>query len=145
MDEVKINFNNESFIITEYVLIGIYKEINYHPLEKTIFHFKDNGRYKIVSEILFEPPKYNKSTIKTLFKENNTILEKLKKKLSLSVFESSQLLELPNFYLICYFNGIDDAIKKLDESKPYLKKLEDKTCYLKYKEAKRILRKIKYK
>lgn len=145
MDEVKINFNNESFIITEYVPLGIHKEINYYPLEKTIFHFRDNGRYKIASEILFEPPQYNKSIVETLFNENNTILEKLKAKAPLSVLESSQLLELPNFYLICYFNGIDNAIKKLDESKSYLKALDNKTSYIKYKEAKRILRKIKYK
>jgi len=145
MDEVKINFNSESFIITEYVPLGIHKEIDYYPLEKTIFHFRDNGRYKIASEILFEPPKYNKSIVETLFKENNTILEKLKNSVSLNILESSQLLELPNFYLICFFNGINDAIKKLDESKPYLKALDNQTSYLKYKEAKRILRKIKYK
>ena len=144
MDEVKINFNSESFIITEYVPLGIHKEIDYYPLEKTIFHFKDNGQYHIASEILFEPPKYNKSIVATLFKENNVILDKLKNKDSLSILENSQLQELPNFYLICYFNGIEKAIDKLDESKDFLRELDDKTSYIKYKEAKRILRKIKY-
>lgn len=145
MDEVKITYNSETFIITEYVPLGIHKEIDYYPLEKTIFHFKDNGRYHIASEILFEPPKYNQNIVATLFKENNAILEKVKNNKSLNPLEASQLQELPNFYLICYFNGIEDALEKLDESKVFLKALDDKTSYIKYKEAKRILRKIKYK
>lgn len=144
MDVVKIHFNTESFIITEYVSLGIQTEIKHYPLEKTIFHFKDNGRYKIASEMLFTPPKYSQTIIETLFEENNSILDKISNNEELNIEENVQLQDLPNLYLLCYLNGIDQAKEKLAESKKYLKALPDQTAYEKYKETKRILRKVKY-
>jgi len=46
--------------------------------------------------------------------------------------------------MICVLNKIPNATLKLKEAKSYLRNLEDKTSYIKYKEAVRILRKIKY-
>jgi hypothetical protein len=46
--------------------------------------------------------------------------------------------------MICVLNNIPNSHKMLLESKEYLRNLEDKTAYIKYKEALRILRKVKY-
>jgi len=42
LDEVQIKYNDHSFIITEYILLGLDAEEIHYPLEKTIIHFKDN-------------------------------------------------------------------------------------------------------
>jgi hypothetical protein len=44
--------------------------------------------------------------------------------------------------MICYLNGFDDAKEKLIEAKPLLKPYPQ--IYLSFKEAMRILRKMKY-
>ena len=36
LDEVQISYNKNSFIITEYISLGLDKEEKYYPLEKTI-------------------------------------------------------------------------------------------------------------
>jgi len=142
-DKVKIFVNNDSFIITEYVSLGIQKEVDFHPLEKTILHFKENGSYKIHSEIIFSPPQYSIETIQTLYAESNTILDKMINQEELSIAETKRLVELPSYYLLCYLNGIKEAANKLSKISTYLMKLKDKTAYKKLKETKRILRKLK--
>ncbi|SNR52964.1 ATP-binding protein [Lutibacter flavus] len=144
LDEVKIEHNHRSFIITEYVYLRIKDEFDYYPLEKTVIHFKDNGKHDIVTELLFQPPQFNKMELHHIFNNCNTILNKLIKKLPLSETEQIDLLELPTNYLICALNEIPNALSKLKESKNYLKILDDKTSYIKYKEAVRILRKINH-
>lgn len=144
LDEVKIEFNNQSFIITEYVFLKINAEFDYYPLEKTVIHFKDNGKHDIVSELLFQPPRFEKKVLHQIFNNCNTILDKLKKKLPLNKSELTDLQELPTNYLICILNEIPKAFLKFKEAKSYLKKVEDKTSYIKYKEAVRVLRKINY-
>ena len=145
LDEVKIEFNNNSFIITEYVYLGIKNEYDFYPFEKTVFNFKDNGRHDIVSEILFEPPQYDKFVLMHIFNSCNTILNKLKKKIPLNQAELIDVQELPTNYMICVLNKIPNAFAKLNESKDYLKELDDKTSYIKFKEAIRVLRKVKYR
>ena len=54
------------------------------------------------------------------------------------------LEDVPMKYLICVLNDIPNAYEKLLESKPILKTLKDESSYIKYKEAVRVLRKIKY-
>jgi hypothetical protein len=44
--------------------------------------------------------------------------------------------------MICYLNGFDEAKEKLEEAKPFLKPFPH--IYLSFKEAMRILRKMKY-
>jgi len=47
--------------------------------------------------------------------------------------------------LICYLNGFLDAKEQLEKAKMYIKNLDDKAVtYVKYKEAVRVLRKVKY-
>jgi len=144
LDEVKIEFNHTSFRITEYVYLKIKEHFDYYPLEKTVFHFKENGKLHIATEFLFQPPKFDKTVLHHVFNNCNAILEKLKKNLSLTKSEKIDLDELPINYMICVLNEIPKAYSKLLETKNYLKNLEDKSTYIKYKEAVRILRKVNY-
>lgn len=143
LDEVKIEFNHRSFIITEYVYLRIKDDFDYYPLEKTIIHFKDNGKHDIASELLFQPPQFDKIVLHHIFNNCNAILGKLKKKIPLSKTEQEDLQEIPTNYLICALNNFTEAKQKLMETKSFLRELDDKSAYIKYKEAVRVLRKIK--
>jgi uncharacterized protein DUF5929/schlafen family protein len=143
LDEVKIEFNKRSFIITEYVFLRIKDEFDYFPLEKKVIHFKENGKHDIVSELLFQPPQFDKAILHHVFNNCNTILNKLKGELQLNKNELADLQELPTNYLICALNNFEDALPKLKESRNFLRDLEDKSAYIKYKEAVRVLRKVK--
>jgi hypothetical protein len=46
--------------------------------------------------------------------------------------------------MICYLNGFQDAKQKLIDAKPFLKANSNPLVYLNFKEAMRILRKMKY-
>ena len=144
LDEVKIEFNHQTFIITEYVFLKINDIFDYYPLEKTVIHFKENGKHDIVSELIFEMPQFNKKDLFHVFNNCNSILEKLQKDLPIEESEQNNLDELATNYMICVLNKILNSHKKLLETKEYLRNLEDKTAYIKYKEAIRILRKVKY-
>ncbi len=144
LDEVEIEYNSQSFIITEYLQIGIDKDHRYYPLEKTIIHFKDNGIYDIATELLFEPPVYDAVVLQHIYNSNNAILKKLEKNLSLSNRDIEDLQQLPATYMICSLNGFKDVKKKLEGVKPYLKDLTNKSAYINLKEVLRVLRKIKY-
>ncbi len=144
LDEVKIEFNHTSFRITEYVYLGIKEEFDYYPLEKTVIHFKENGKHDIAVEYLFQPPKFDVYILHHVFNNCNTILEKLKNKLPLTELEELDLKELPTNYMLCVLNDIPNAYRKLISAKNYLKNLPDISTYIKYKEAVRVLRKVKY-
>jgi hypothetical protein len=144
LDKVEIEFNSQSFIITEYLQIGIDKDYKYYPLEKTIIHFKDNGVHDIATELLFTPPVYDSIVLQHIYNSNNTILNKLQKNISLSKNEKADLQQLPTTYLICSLNGFKEAKNKLEDARPYLKDLTDKSAYVHLKEVLRVLRKVKY-
>ncbi len=144
LDEVKITYNEQSFIVTEYISLGIDKKETYYPLEKTIIHFKDNGKHDIVHEFLFEPPQYDQTILQHIYENNNTIISKIESEEPLSVLEHQDVEKLPKSYLICYLNGFTDAKDQLKKAKNYIKNLDDKTTYIKYKEVMRVLRKVKY-
>ena len=55
-----------------------------------------------------------------------------------------RMFRLPTNYLICFLNGFLDATEQLKKAKNYMRNLEDKTTYIKYKEAMRVIRKVKY-
>ena len=144
LDEVQISYNHRSFIITEYILLGINKKEAHYPLEKTIINFKDNGKHDIVTEFLFEVPKYDEVIIKHIYDNCNTIIQKIENQISLSVLDHEDVLRLPTNYLLCYLNGFLDAATQLKKAKEYIKNIEDKTTYIKFKEAMRVIRKVKY-
>ena len=144
LDEVEIDYNSQSFIITEYIELGIDQNHTYYPLEKTIINFKDNGVYDIVTELLFTPPKYDYIVLQHLYNSNNALLEKLQKNIPLTKREKADLKQLPLTYMICSLNDFTEAKSKLESAKSLLKDLEDKSAYISLKEALRVLRKVKY-
>lgn len=144
LDDVQISYNEQSFIITEYIVLGIDKSEKRYPLEKTIINFKDNGKHDIVTEFLFKSPQYDSTIIKHIYENNNTIISKIENNTALSVTEHEDVFKLPTSYLICFLNGFLDAPIQLKKAKSYIKNLDDKTTYIKYKEAMRVLRKVKY-
>ena len=144
LDAVQTNYNEQSFIITEYLFLGIDNSEKYYPLEKTIINFKENGKHDIVTEFLFEAPQYNTDVLEHIYENNNHIITKIESNKPLSVTEYEDVVKLPTSYLICYLNGFLEAPQQLKKAKNYIKNLADKTTYIKYKETMRVLRKVKY-
>jgi hypothetical protein len=141
-DVVEITFNEDTFTIIEYVPLGLNDKTSYYPLEKQTIHFHDNGYYKIEREMLFHPPEFNKKMLFHIYNSNIALLKKLQKGLSLTEREHKDLENLPSTFMICYLNGFEEAKQKLIDAKTLLKPFNQ--VYLSFKEALRILRKMKY-
>ncbi|WP_053990747.1 ATP-binding protein [Mangrovimonas sp. TPBH4] len=143
LDEVSISYDDNSFKIIEYVKLGLQNSYRYYPLEETLISFEDNANYNIDAKLLFQPPQFDKKVLHHIYNTNNTLLAKLKKGLTLTPNELADLRNLPETYLICYLNLFHNAIDKLNEAKPYLRQYSE-SIYDSYKDAMRILRKVKY-
>ena len=141
-DVVEITFNEDTFTIIEYVPLGLNDKTSYYPLEQQTIHFHDNGYYKIDREMLFEPPAFNKKMLFHIYNTNISLLKKLEKGLTLNERERKDLDNLPSTFMICYLNGFEEAKQKLIDAKILLKPYTQ--VYLSFKEALRILRKMKY-
>jgi hypothetical protein len=144
LDDVTIEFDDKTFAITEYVPLGLNDRTSYYPLERQTLTFFDNGYYKIETEFLFEPPQYNKKMMFHIYNSNLSLLHKLQKNISLSDRELKDVINLPSTLMICYLNGFEQAKQKLIDAKPFLKAIENSLVYVNFKEALRILRKMKY-
>ncbi|WP_426432084.1 ATP-binding protein [Winogradskyella sp. HB-48] len=143
LDEVAIFYNEDSFKIVEYVRLGLQKSYKYYKLEEKILHFDNNANYAIESNLIFEPPQFDKKVLYHIYNTNNTLLEKLERGITIANHEIPDLKNLAASYLICYLNGFEDALPKLDYAKPHIKNFDD-DLYGSYKETMRILRKVKY-
>jgi len=143
LDEVAIDFDEDSFRIIEYVNLGLLNTSKFYPLEETLIQFSNNASYTIETKLLFEPPQFDKKVLHHIYNSNNSLLEKLKKGIKLNKNEEADLMHLPETYLICYLNLFHEAINKLTEAKPFIKN-HSKDAYILYKESLRILRKVKY-
>jgi hypothetical protein len=141
-DVVTITYNEDTFTILEYVPLGLNDKTSYYPLEQQTIHFFDNGYYKIDREILFQPPEFNRKMLFHIYNSNIALLGKLQKGLVLSNREMIDLENLPSTFMICYLNDFEDAKQKLIDAKLLLKPFTQ--VYLSFKEALRILRKMKY-
>ncbi len=144
LDVVTIEFDEKSFTIIEHVPLGLNDKTSYYPLEQQKISFFDNGYYKIENEMLFEPPAFNKKMLHHIYNSNLSLLDKLNKGITISDREVKDLENLPSTLMICYLNGFEDAKQKLIEAKSLLKAQKNSTVYLSFKEAMRILRKMKY-
>jgi hypothetical protein len=143
LDEVSISYSENSFKIVEYVRLGLHQSYKYYKLEEKTIYFDNNANYSIDAHLIFDPPQFDKKVLHHIYNTNNAILEKLEKNIVLAGHEINDLQNLAASYLICYLNGFDDALPKLDHAKPYIKKHGDK-LFNSYKETIRILRKVKY-
>jgi len=141
-DDVTIEYDNNNFIITEYVPLGLNDKTSYYPLEELKIKFYENGYYKIERKMLFQPPIFNKKMLFHIYNANLSLLFKLQKQLTLTLRELKDLENLPSNLMICYLNGFEDAKQKLIDAKVYLKPFPP--IYVAFKEALRILRKMKY-
>ncbi|MCG1034993.1 ATP-binding protein [Polaribacter sargassicola] len=144
LDDVQITYNKDSFIVTEYLYLGLEKQEELYPLEKTIINFKENGKHSIVKEFLFVPPKFDENIVRIIYNTCNNLVAKTERKEILSDIEKAEILRLPTNYLICYLHGFLEVSIQLKKAKNYIRNLDDKTTYIKYKEAMRIIRKVKY-
>ncbi|MDQ8010948.1 MAG: ATP-binding protein [Flavobacterium nitrogenifigens] len=141
-DVVTIDYNDDTFTITEYVPLGLNDKTSYYPLEEQTIYFFDNGYYKIDRQMLFQPPEFNRKMLHHIYNSNIALLRKLEKEMSLSEREMKDLENLPSTFMICYLNGFEDARQKLIDAKLLLKPY--KNIYSSFKEALRVLRKMKY-
>ncbi len=141
-DVVTIEYNDDTFTITEYVPLGLNDKTSYYPLEEQTIHFFDNGYYKIDRQMLFQPPEFNRKMLYHIYNSNMALLAKLQKEITLSDREMKDLENLPSTFMICHLNGFEDARQKLIDAKLLLKPY--KHIYSSFKEALRILRKMKY-
>lgn len=141
-DVVTIQYNDDTFNITEYVPLGLNDKTSYYPLEEQTIHFFDNGYYKIDRQMLFQPPEFNRKMLYHIYNSNMALLGKLQKEIALSDREMKDLENLPSTFMICHLNGFEDARQKLIDAKLLLKPY--KNVYSSFKEALRVLRKMKY-
>lgn len=144
LDEVSIQYDDDSFAITEYVALGLNDKTSYYPLEETTISFQDNGDYRINSTLLFDPPQYNRRMMHHIYNANLALIEKLAKGLQLDNREEKDLENLPSTLMLCFLNGFTDAKHKLADAKPLLKNYPNPVVYISFKEAMRVLRKMKY-
>ena len=140
-DEVIISYDEESFTITEYVKLGLNDKTSYYPLEKLTFYFYDNGYYKMETQMLFEPPQYNKKLLHHIYNSVLITIQKLHKNKKVS---EKKVLKIPHTLMICYLNDFKEAKHKLIEAKSVLKTYKNPLVYLYFKDSLRILRKMKY-
>ena len=141
-DEISISYTDNTFVITEYLLLGLNDKTSFYPLEQVTITFFDNGYYKIENEILFDPPQFNKKMLYHIYNANLSLLDKLSKNTTLSSREQKDLDYLPTNLMISYLNGFESAKQKLIDAKMLLKPYPN--IYISFKEALRVLRKMKY-
>lgn len=144
LDVVSIRFDDQSFTIIEHVALGLNDKTSYYPLEQVTIRFFDNGYYKMETEMLFEPPAYNKKMLHHVYNATLVLINKLQKQQTISDREVKDLENIASILMICYLNGFEEAKQKLIDAKPLLKAQPNPTVYLSFKEAMRILRKMKY-
>jgi hypothetical protein len=92
---------------------------------------------------LFEPPQFDKKTLYHIYNSNIALINKLQHNLRLTPAEEKDLYNLPATYLLCYFNGFNQALERLEDSKEELRRYDER-IYQQYKDSLRILRKVKY-
>jgi hypothetical protein len=144
LDDVTIVYDENSFTITEFVPLGLNDKTTYYPLEEQTIRFYDNGYYKIETKMLFEPPQYNVKMLHHIYNSNLVLLSKLEKGLTLNERENKDLENISSAFMICYLNGFEEARQKLIDAKPLLKTVANPIVYTSFKEAMRIMRKMKY-
>ncbi len=143
LDEVTISYDEDSFTTMEYVRLGLGGKQRYHPLEELTITFQENGTYQIQTNLVFEPPLYNKKVLHHTYNTNNSILSKIKNGIKLNIAEKEDLGYLPDTYLICYLNGFEEAREQMELARSLVKE-EFSDVYTSLKAALRILRKVDY-
>jgi len=143
LDEVEIAAEENSLTITEYVRLGLGPQKKYFPFEITRLQFSNNGRYTLLSDLIFQPPKYNKKTLLHLQNTSLQLVRKVEKGVNFSPLELEELSAVPEILLLCYLNELPGVLELMEQAKDLLRPNHPKV-YAAMKEALRILRKVKY-
>lgn len=144
LDAVTVYYDDNEFIITEYLNLGLNDKTSYYPFEQVAIYFHDNGKYTISRTLLFEPPTYNTNIIQHIYNSSLKVIYKLKREERLSSKEERVLGRLCFNMMLCFLNGFEEAKEDLISVKDYLKKANDPQLFIAFKEVMRILRKLKY-
>jgi hypothetical protein len=140
-DEVTINYSAESFVITEWLSLGLTENTTRYPFEELTINFYDNGYYKIETKLIFEIPIYNR---KILYHIYINAVSNLKKFQTNQKISEDELLTIPRILMISYLNQINQAKILLISAKDSFKNYSNSQLYVNFKEAMRVLRKLKY-
>ena len=143
LDEITISYSENSFQTLEYVQLGLGKKQKYYPLERLDIRFMENGKYTIKSDLVFEPPQYDRKTLHHILNTNQALIKKVKSGKILNQNEYGDLVHLPDTSLICYLNGFEEAKELMEDARGVIKKT-DRSVYESLKEALRIIRKVRY-
>lgn len=143
LDEVEISFTDNQFIITEYIKLSLQQEDKFYPLEEVRIQFLDNGNYTLNTQLLFDPPLWDKKTLLHLLNTNTVLLKKIKNNIALTLSEQEELPRICTQFMICIMNDIPKAKEEFEVAKPLFKTLGEE-LYQTYKDAQRVLRKVKY-
>ena len=114
LDEVTITFDDDSFTTIEFVQLGLGPKQKYYSLEKVVINFSENGTYYIKSDLLFNPPQFDKAELDRIYRNNNAIVAKVASNISLKPAEATNLKYLADTYLICYLNGFEEAKERME-------------------------------
>ncbi|WP_410879058.1 DUF5929 domain-containing protein [Myroides sp. DW712] len=144
LDVVTLYYDTESFVLTEYLNLGLNDGTSYYPFEEIQLTFYDNGSYAMESKMLFEAPKYNENILEHIYRNSLKVIQKLKTGERLTNKEERVLSKLCYNMMLCYLNGFDQAKDELIEVKDYLKFANDPQLFTGFKQVMRILRKLKY-
>ena len=144
LDVVTLFYDTESFVLTEYLNLGLNDGTSYYPFEEVRLNFYDNGSYALESKMLFEPPKYNENILEHIYRNSLKVIQKLKMGERLTNKEERVLSKLCYNMMLCYLNGFEQAKEELIEVKDYLKFANDPQLFTGFKQVMRILRKLKY-
>ncbi len=144
LDVVTLFYDEGSFVLTEYLNLGLNDKTSYYPFEEVRLLFYDNGSYEIRNTMLFEPPKYNQNILEHIYRNSQKIIQKILNDEKLSPKEERILSKLSYNMMLCYLNGFSSAREDLISVKDFLKIHQDKELFTAFKQVMRILRKLKY-
>lgn len=144
LDEVSIVYNEDEFVITEYVKIGFRKNNRYIPFSVQKIMFTEEMTYLITTEIIFKTPDIDKRHLYHLYNYYISILDKLRNNKKLTETEQNDLPNLCYSLMLCYLHGFKNAKDLLINHKVIFKNSKFTFLYTSFKEVMRILRKLKY-
>ncbi len=144
LDSVTIFYNEQEFVITEYLNLGLNDKTSFYPFMEVAIKFFDNGTYTLNHTLLFNGPTYNVNILNHIYQSSLKIISKVMDNKELSSKENKALYKLNSNLMLCYLNGIEDARNQLLIMKDYFKAHPDPTFFKGFKEVMRILRKLKY-
>ncbi|MGG5506616.1 MULTISPECIES: DUF5929 domain-containing protein [unclassified Myroides] len=144
LDVVTLFYDTASFVLTEYLNLGLNDGTSYYPFEEVRLVFYDNGSYAMESKMLFEPPKYNENILEHIYRNSVKVIYKIQREERLTNKEERVLNKLCYNMMLCYLNGFEQAKEQLISVKDYLKFANDPELFNGFKQVMRILRKLKY-